>query len=264
MVTGDAGRGPDRFAELRPRIEPGTAVKIIGLGGVGGIAARFGAVFLESLGVDLRLVLVDGDSFEPANAGRMVFGQCGNKAAVLREELLQGRGDSRLAILAVEEFVGRENLPRVIREKDVVLLAVDNHATRKLVGEHCARLNEVCLISGGNDGVETLPGGIRLRGTYGNCQIYLRRGGADWTPPLERLHPEIASPQDRLPEERHCTELAASVPQILFANLMAASCMLNALWLQLCGRLAYHEICFDIADGLMRPQPCAPGAFPRT
>jgi len=34
-------------------------------------------------------------------------------------------------------------------KEDLVLLAVDNHATRKLVSDHCARLDNVCLISGG-------------------------------------------------------------------------------------------------------------------
>ena len=45
----------------------------------------------------------------------------------------------------------------------------------------------------------------------------------------------------------------ASVPQILFANLMTASALLNALWLHLCGALHYSELVFDIAEGLMQP-----------
>ena len=50
-------------------------------------------------------------------------------------------------------------------------------------------------------------------------------------------------------------ELLASVPQILFANLMAAACILDALWLHLAGALHYSEIAFDVHDGLMRPVP---------
>jgi hypothetical protein len=48
------------------------------------------------------------------------------------------------------------------------------------------------------------------------------------------------------------------VPQILFANLMTASAILNAVWLYLCGALHYSELCFDIADGVMRPLPLPP------
>ena len=72
-------------------------------------------------------------------------------------------------------------------------------------------------------------------------------------PSLTRCHPEIQTPSDSLPTEQSCTELLASTPQILFANLAVASALLNTLWLHLCGALHYSEICFDIADGLMQP-----------
>ena len=111
------------------------------------------------------------------------------------------------------------------------------------------------MISGGNDGVGADSSGRFRRGTFGNAQIHLRRDGVDLTPSLSRFHPEIASPADHLPTDQSCTELVASVPQILFANLMTASCCLNALWLHLCGRLHYGELCFDIADGKMAPLP---------
>jgi len=230
------------------------SVKLIGLGGVGGIVARYGAVFLASLGSPVRLVLIDGDAFEPSNATRMVFGACGNKAAVTREELLPRFADSPLALHAIETFVTEENVGRLIQDGDFVLLTVDNHATRKLVNDHCsARLKSFCVISGGNDGVGPDAGGTVRRGTYGSVQVYLRRDGADLSPSLTRHHPEIREAADRLPTEQSCTELVASVPQILFANLTVAAAMLNTLWLHLCGALHYGELSFDIAEGLMRP-----------
>ncbi|HEY2951716.1 MAG TPA: hypothetical protein VGK40_03980, partial [Verrucomicrobiae bacterium] len=60
---------------------------------------------------------------------------------------------------------------------------------------------------------------------------------------------------DKLPTDKSCTELITSVPQILFANLTVATCMLNTLLLHLSGALHYSELAFDIADGLMRPAP---------
>jgi hypothetical protein len=231
-------------------------VKIIGLGGVGGIVARYGAVFLASLNRDLRLVLIDGDSFEPRNAGRMLFLNHGNKAVVVQQDLLEYLADARLAVVAIQEYVTAENIARLIQEDDTVVLAVDNHATRKLVSDFCTReRRNVCLISGGNDGVGRDADGHEQRGTYGNCQIYVRREGCDATPSLTHLHPEIAEPQDHLPTDQDCIELAVSVPQILFANLTAATAILNTLWLHLCGALHYGEICFDVAEGLMRPLP---------
>jgi hypothetical protein len=122
------------------------------------------------------------------------------------------------------------------------------------VNDLCAeRLANVCLVSGGNDGVGPDSSGAVLRGTFGNCQIYVRRAGRDATPPLTYRHPEIENPEDVLPSDLHCTDLVASTPQVLFANLMTAASMLNALWLYLCCALHYNELCFDVAEGLMRP-----------
>jgi molybdopterin/thiamine biosynthesis adenylyltransferase len=246
-----------RSETLVPDLPENATVKLIGLGGIGGIVARYGSLFLGSLGRPVRMVLVDGDSFESSNQTRMFFGRNGNKAAVTRDDLVDRFADSPLSVLALEEYVTPENIERVISNGDIVLLAVDNHATRKLVNDHCAGLEDVVLISGGNDGIEDAPGAVgpRSRGTYGNCQIYIRRDGQDRSPSLTRFHPEIRNPQDALPTDKSCTELVASVPQILFANLSAASAILNAFWLYLCGSLHYSEVAFDIADGRMQPVP---------
>jgi len=135
-----------------------------------------------------------------------------------------------------------------------VLLAVDNHATRELVARHCAqRLSNVCLISGGNDGIGKDSLGRVVAGTYGNVQVHIRRDGRDITPSLFAYHPEIADPADALPTDVSCTAAMASLPQVVFANLAAASAMLNAFYLHVCRELHYAEVCFDIRDALMRP-----------
>lgn len=238
---------------LQPDLPDNASIKVIGLGGVGGIVTRYGCMFCASLRHNVRWVLVDGDSFEDSNATRMFFSSHGNKAAVLRDELLPRFADSRLSLIAIEEYVSQKNIARLIREDDIVLLAVDNHKTRRLVNDHCAKLKNVCLISGGNDGVGKDSTGRALRGTYGNAQVFLRRHGKDVTPSLARYHPEIAKPADHLPTEKSCTELVASVPQILFANLTAATAILNTFYLHVCDALPYAELAFDIAEGVMRP-----------
>jgi hypothetical protein len=243
-----------RSRPLVPHLEDLPSVKLIGLGGVGGIVARYLVAYLEAAGHPVRVVLIDGDDFEPRNAERMLFSRCGNKAAVVRDDLLDLVEDSRLTVFAIEEYVTPENLDRLLADGDVVLLAVDNHATRKLVGEHCREhLANVCLISGGNDGVGEDSSGQEQRGTYGNVQIHCRRGGRDETPPIATYHPEIANPRDALPADLSCTEALTTIPQILFTNLTTATVMLNAFFLHACRSLDYPEVCFDIADGLMRP-----------
>jgi hypothetical protein len=239
---------------LDPHPEDLGAVKLIGLGGTGGIAARYLTMYLAVLDVPVRLVLIDGDEFEPKNAERMFFSRCGNKAAVVRSDLEPLLGDAPITLTAVEEFVTPENVGRLLHDGDVVLLAVDNHATRRLVAQHCANeLADVCLISAGNDGIGEDALGRAVQGTYGNVQVHLRRDGRDRTPDLCAYHPEIATPGDVLPTDASCTEALAAVPQILFANLAAASAMLNAFYLQVCRELGYAEVCFDIREALMRP-----------
>src|SRR5207248_1631829 len=84
-------------------------------------------------------------------------------------------GACDVAVAAVPEYVTPENVDRLIRPGDHVLLCVDNHPTRKLVSEHCGTLESAALFSGGNDGVEPPD---RL-GTYGNVQVYLRRAASE-------------------------------------------------------------------------------------
>lgn len=238
---------------FKPKLPADSTIKVIGLGGVGSIVARYGSIFLASLQQPVRLVCVDGDSFEPANVSRMMFSTFGNKAAVIINELRDKFIETQLSLLAVEEYVTEGNIHNLIQNGDIIILAVDNHATRKLVSDFCSHQNGVVLISGGNDGVEINSTGRQLEGTYGNCQIYIRRGGKDISPSLTRYHQEIANPEDVLPADQGCSELLFSVPQILFTNLTTAASILNSLWLYLCNALPYSELAFDISKGLMRP-----------
>lgn len=235
-----------------PNIPEDKSVKLIGLGGIGHIAARYLSVFLAAQDISVRLALIDGDDFETDNLSRMMFLTHGNKAEVTKEELLNHFRDSRLTILSIPNYVEKDNMEKLIRDGDIVILCVDNHKTRKMVAEHCAKLDNVTLFSSGNDGVDD-NAKPPTTGTYGNVQVYARRKGVDRSPDLFTYHPEIANPTDKLPTELHCTELIAKVPQVLFANLAVASMLLNTIWLFFCNELHYSEIAIDIAEGKMGP-----------
>lgn len=238
---------------LKPKLPKHCCVTIVGLGGVGSIVARYAAVFMASLPDSSSMLLVDGDKFEPGNASRMLFGKYGNKAKVIRRELIPRFKNSRLGIASVSKYLTDENISGIIWPDNIIILCVDNHATRKLVNDHCSKLKNIVLISGGNDGVGKDSTGAVRRGTYGNVQIYIRKGGRDITPPLDRFHPEIEHPKDKMPHELNCTELVTSKPQILFSNLAVASGMLNTLLLYLSGQLPYSEMGFDISQGRAWP-----------
>ena len=221
-------------------------ITLIGVGGIGCALAPFLARYLQAerqaTGEEVRITLVDGDDFETRNAARQSFEALGNKSKVKATEL--ARSFPGLSFRAIPEYVTPANLSRVIRPGGLVLLAVDNHATRRMVSRRCEELSDVVLISGGNDF------------TDGNVQVYVRQGGRDVTLPLTRFHPEIADPKDRSPAELSCEELAVeAAPQLLFMNLSVASAMLNAFYAWRSGRLLYGEVYLDIVEG--RAQPVA-------
>lgn len=203
--------------------------------------------FLASMHSEAVLYLIDGDVFEERDRDRVLFDSYGNKAVAKAEELAKACR-CRLAIIPVPKYVTPRNARHLITEGDVILLSVDNHATRKLVSNRLSRLKDATLISGGNDGV-----GNGQRGTYGNVQVFVRHDGRDITNTLTRFHPEIARPKDKRPDELGCSELTQSAPQLLFTNLAVASAMLAAFYAWHSGKLPYEELYLDILKGSMVP-----------
>lgn len=216
------------------------AIKVIGAGGIGTHLVGPLCRYLDNSQEPWHVVVLDGDRYESRNASRQQFRRTGNKAEVTVGELREQF--SRIEIEAKPVFLTEDNVFVHVEEGDIVFACVDNHATRRLLSEHCATLSDVTLISGGN--------------TYadGNAQIYMRRADKDLTPPLTYLHPEIANPRDRNPSDMSCEELAqAGSPQLIFTNLTAAALMLNAFWLVTTTTPPYTEIYFDLKTGAVRP-----------
>ena len=215
----------------------------IGVGGVGSWLLRMLTPYVHSLGRPATLVVVDGDAFEERDRSRALFTRPGSKPAVLIEELAAIYGD-RITFLPVPRYVSSRNAFRVIGEGDVVFSQPDNHATRRVVERRCARLDDVVLFSGGNDGVEN-----ENTGTFGNVQIYVRERGENRTNPISTFHPEIAQPTDQSPAEAGCAAASASAPQIIVTNVEVASTMLGAFYAWLHGKLRYEEAYLDVATG---------------
>jgi molybdopterin/thiamine biosynthesis adenylyltransferase len=187
-------------------------ISIIGLGGVGSILSERLCRFLNyAKDLTAEILMVDGDEYEQKNFERQEFTRLGNKADIKATELEVKYPGLRFD--AFESYIDEKNVKEVIKEGDIVFLCVDNHKTRMIVSNYCKELKDVILISGGNDY------------TDGNVQIYVRKGGVDLTPDLCAYHPEIANPDDQLPQEMSCEELANSDPQLYFANLGVATLM---------------------------------------
>ena len=211
-------------------------IVIIGLGGIGSILCERIARYLTySAEAGIKLLLVDGDEYEPKNFDRQDFTRMGNKAEVKAADLKMQF--SRLNVSSYPAFVNESNLAQVITEGSIVFLCVDNHKTRMIVSNYTNKLTDVTLISGGNDLID------------GNVQIYIRKDGNDITPDLCSYHPEIANPDDKLPEEMSCEELAESEPQLYFTNLGVATIMCWAFYnVVVKGEYEKSEVYFDITQ----------------
>ena len=219
-------------------------VVLIGCGGIGSQLAGPLVRYLASRPAPQPvLVLVDGDRFEPSNLTRQACtsGDLGaNKAGVLAG-LARAVG---LGVQVVPSHVTTDNVGNLVREGDIVLLAVDNHAARALLDRHVATLRDATLISGGNDE------------TDGNVQVVRRRDGWSVDGHLVEIHPEIGEAAEREAlSEPGCQVMAAESPQLLVANLMVASAMLNALWQVVeRGSVPYSEVYLDVIQSAARPR----------
>jgi len=219
------------------------SIVVIGIGGIGGWLLRPLLRYLNYEFDQSEVTLIDGDEFESDNADRQSFSSLRNKAEeraeVFRQEF------SSLRIRSQPEYVTDSNVFRHIQPRtDVVFLSVDNHATRKLVSDRCEQLNDICLISGGNDY------------TSGNVQIHLTRNGDNVTLPIgNQFHMEIMNPEDANPGERGCDEVVESEPQLLMTNHFIASLMLNAFerFVSQGGDGLYDEVYADCRANKTRP-----------
>lgn len=227
-------------------------LKVLGLGGIGGLLAGNIARYVghndtyRSGGVSTTvcdMVLVDGDKFEHRNSARQHFEEVANKAE--EKARILRKNHPRVFFRPVPEYVTENNIIMNVREGDVVFLCVDNHTTRRLVAERCEELDNVVLISGGNDEVD------------GNVQIHVREDGVDITPSILKYHPEIRAAEGDNPgetdvEREGCEQQADEKPQILVANEMAATLMHATFrnWAE--DRLNYGEVYFNVDDMTMQ------------
>jgi len=220
-------------------------ITIIGLGGVGSILVERICRYINySVNGELNVLLVDGDAYETKNYERQDFIRMGNKADVQADDL-EVKFEN-IAFDVFESYINEDNVKDVIKSGDIVFICVDNHKSRMVINNYCKTLEDVTIISGGNEL------------TDGNAQLYVRKGGVDLSPDLCAYHPEIADPDDKLPDEMSCEELSKSEPQLYFTNLGVATLM---CWLfynsVIKGQHDRSEVYFDIikmtTDAKIRP-----------
>lgn len=192
-------------------------IKIVGLGGIGSIFVdKISRYINYSQELNCNMTLIDGDNYNYNNYSRQIFNTFGNKADVKIEELRSKFQNIRFN--SINSYIDENNIKNIINSEDIVFICVDNHKSRMVINNYCKNLNNIIIISGGNELID------------GNVQIYVRKEGTDLTPDLCMYHPEIANPNDKLPTEMSCEELSYSAPQLFFTNLCVATFMCLAFY----------------------------------
>lgn len=220
--------------------------KVIGAGGIGSHLLEPLARYLSYKNDRVEITVIDGDDFETRNRERQRCTEDENKAKHIVRAI--SSQFPKLHFRVKTDFITEDNVISLIRERDIVMLCVDNHATRKLISDRCEELNDVVLISGGNDY------------TDGNVMYYCRIDGKGGRP-ITEVQPSIANPEDKNPgtltdEERQgCQEEARSNPQLLFTNLTIAAMMLNVYYAHEEGNFPYEQVYVDILQQRMKPSP---------
>jgi len=196
-----------------------TNIYMVGMGGIGSQLCepicRF-VNYLENKS-DFTITFIDGDEYELSNQTRQIMeltdvGQ--NKAITQYRKMYELF--PRLEIDAKAVYINKQNTKDCFNKPDentIILSGVDNNKTRNVIQEYCLTLDNVLLLSGGNEYID------------GDVQIYARKKGVDLTPPIWKWNPDIKKPKDRSPEEIGCDELVESTPQLIFANGMVSMCM---------------------------------------
>ncbi len=212
-------------------------IKIIGLGGIGSILCDTLSRYLNYLNKsDITVSLIDGDYYESKNSERQTFVRLGDKASVKCSEMTHKF--QNINFMDFNEFINEENVSSIITEDSIVFLCVDNHISRKIISDYCQTLNNITVISGGNEY------------TDGNVQLFKRKGGNNLTASLVEYHPEIEYPEDLSPEDMSCKELAKSEPQLLFTNMTVATIMCWVFYAIHQGKdvTKFGEVYFDITS----------------
>jgi len=217
---------------------------VIGCGGIGSYLIPPLLRYLNSTWPQkAEITFIDGDVIHEHNLNRQNFFEDHlgmNKASAFAEEYCNifNNIDINYRMTYIDKTTVQE-----FKDNSFIFMCVDNHNTRKLVNDHCQKLKNVVLISGGNEIDE------------GNIQAYIRLKNEDITNPITKFHPEIKNPTDRNPAEMSCEELSEiGSPQVIMTNFMVAALMLNAFYTILNhSKTVYNEVNFNIVRNIAKP-----------
>ncbi len=229
---------------------------LVGCGGTGSALAPLLARLLKyHPHCDQALTLIDGDNFEHGNRTRQPAeaGVGGNKAQHLRNLL----GHQQLSSETVAAYLSAELLGEIIDNQedgsaDLIILAVDNNATRRMVIDTLeSSFANFALLMPGNSDIAADPLKADMRG---QVLWWVRHGNQVFGRNPTPLYHDLQHPDDDIPVAGSCTEHAPSNPQLLSANALSAAWTLSIVQQLLDGNLPAdkHACFFDGRSGISR------------
>lgn len=218
------------------------------------------------------LTIVDGDTVQSYNIRRQIFVESDagkRKALVLASRYSAAFG---IEVDAYPHYlspgIGPKDFAKIIPNESVVIGAVDNAATRRLLHERLGGYHEVVYLDAGNAGVpaqstqtDQTPHELAATtdaGYDGQVACGARHNGSTILPFPADVFPELVEvedPDDRMPTEIPCGEAVVSQPQRLITNIQAATVLLSYLTPILTeGVVPNHLTFFDSRKGYQRSQ----------
>ena len=180
----DLGIWPERYARNSRTLSAqdqavllDATVAVVGLGGLGGIAADT----LARLGIG-ALILIDGDVFDESNLNRQLLataGEMGTPKVTAAARRIKGVNGA-VSVRPHQTFLTTENAETLLRGADSVLDCLDTIPAR-LVLENAARRLAIPVVSGAVAGLSgqvtvTYPGDAGLAALYGDGDSVPERG----------------------------------------------------------------------------------------
>jgi molybdopterin/thiamine biosynthesis adenylyltransferase len=113
-------------------------VCVVGCGGIGGYVIEF----LLRLGIG-EITAIDGDVFEYSNLNRQLLsdensiGKSKSLAAIDRAQIV----NSDVKINQINSFLNEDNCDQLLKGHNVVVDALDNMKTRRMLEAHCKKLD---------------------------------------------------------------------------------------------------------------------------
>lgn len=135
----------------------GFKVCVVGCGGLGGFILEM----LARIGIG-KITAIDGDTFDVSNLNRQLLSRENNigksKALIAKEHLAEV--NSTVEVTAITAFLDQDNGKRLVKGHDVVIDALDNMQSRKILETACS-----------GEGIPMIHGAIA--GWYGQVAVIL-------------------------------------------------------------------------------------------